>query len=190
LTKSVRLTPALALLPARFRLPLLLASPAVGVGKSEAEQPLSEVRRADFGSRKHAPLRSVPCRGQVSENVPESHGKVPWDVFQEDEARSSLTNDPVDLGPEVPRVVGSSSRPCDAERLARVARRYKIHDSTPRATVEGSQVRVDRSGWKVPRFHSRRQQRGDIGSPLHVTDGAVVGHGGRDSELEPPNPGT
>ena len=58
------------------------------------------------------------------------------------------------------------------ERLARVAASDAIHDSTPRAAVEGSQIRPHRRLIKGLLFHARCQDFDGVGFPLNVTDAA------------------
>lgn len=67
------------------------------------------MRCADVVRAEHRPLRIEPEAGQVSENVSEAPGKQPWDVFQEDEAGSSLANHPGDFRPEPSVVVGAAA---------------------------------------------------------------------------------
>jgi hypothetical protein len=94
------------------------------------------------------------------------------DVLDANETGSKLSNEPLDVGPEVSFVVVlhplSGSRP----RLARDAANDAIHDSSPRACVKGSEVTPDRSRIQVPFFHAADQYRGCISFPLDVTDRA------------------
>jgi hypothetical protein len=85
-----------------LREPLLLESPAVGVGIEARENPdsLSSMRSANGGRSQHSPFRIVPERGQVSEDNVESSTSESWGVFHEDESRSNLANDASHLPPE------------------------------------------------------------------------------------------
>lgn len=65
------------------------------------------------------------------------------DVLAEDQSGPALANDTGDVWPEVPWVVSPSSLAGAAEGLTRVSRSDEIHDATPRATIEGCEVRVD-----------------------------------------------
>ena len=112
------------------------------------------------------------------------------DVFEEGVRWSALSDDPGDVGPDVSGVVGSSLAPGDGERLARVAGRDEIHSDTPRSTIEGSDVTVDRSLVEQTIRHALREYGGGVGFPLHITDGAVSGHCEGEPEFEPSNPGT
>lgn len=65
----------------------------------------------------------------------------------------------------------------------------EIHCSTPRASVEGSEVRPDRRRIQPPFFHARCQDRGRKGFPLDVTDCADSRAGGSKSEVDSSDPG-
>ncbi len=105
---------------------------------------LAEVRRPDLGRAEQTPLRIEPERGKVDEDVGEPKANVARDVLEEDERGSALVDDPSHFGPEVALVAFAEALAGDAEGLARVARSDEIHDSTPRAAIEGSQIVGDR----------------------------------------------
>jgi hypothetical protein len=67
-------------------------------------------------------------------------------------------------------IVLAKSLADDAERLAWVAANDAIHDSTPRAAVEGSEVRPDRCRIQGFLFHASSQDRGGERFPLNVAD--------------------
>jgi hypothetical protein len=66
--------------------------------------PITEVRGADGRCRNAVPLRVIPERGQVPENLAERSAIVDSqevsDVLHEDEAGSKLANGSRELGPE------------------------------------------------------------------------------------------
>ena len=96
------------------------------------------------------------------------------DVLQEHELGLALADDPGDMGPQVPRVVGSSSLSRHRERLARVAPSDEIHDATPASAVEGGHVIPDRSWIQPPLRHTRRKNGNRMGFPFDVTDAAIA----------------
>lgn len=89
----------------------------------------------------------------------------------------------------MPRIFGALAPPRDAERLARVSRSDEIHDSTPRASVEGSQVRPDRERSDSTRRRRSRQVDAGAGIPFHPADDASARHCQLDSEIEPASSG-
>lgn len=86
------------MLVAVLRDPLALASPAVGVGANDPDS-IPAVRRANGGSRYAMPLRVIPERGQVSENLAVPSTKQSCDVLHDDVPRSNLANDSGELDP-------------------------------------------------------------------------------------------
>jgi hypothetical protein len=116
---------------------------------------------------------------------------MPPDVLDEEDRGAALSEHAQNVRPKVPGVFGSEALPGAGEGLTGVTCSDEIHDSTPRATVEGSEVRVDRSGSKVPFLHSLRQTRGVKGFPLHVADGVGDVAGCEpEAEFEASSPGT
>ena len=87
-------------------LPLFSASFAFGVGHNPDAVPA--VRCTNGGSRYAVPLRIVPERGQVSENVSKPPSKQSCDVFHDNVARSYLANKPGIFAPETGSFAGQS----------------------------------------------------------------------------------
>lgn len=114
---------------------------------------------------------------------------IPRDVLAEDKIRPALAGDPDDLGSKEPLSVRSGTLSGDAVVLAWVARSEDMNEATPRSSVEGEQVRPDRSRMKPPCFHRRHQRRGGSGFPLHVADRASRRHSQTDAEFEPSGSG-
>jgi hypothetical protein len=67
------------------------------------------------------------------------------DVLKEQEAGQSLANNSSDVRPKVSRIMFSTALAGETEGLTRVSANEDIHDSTPRAAVEGPKVGPDRS---------------------------------------------
>lgn len=147
----------------------------VAVGQDE--QPLPPVRRSSLGRAEQTPLRMEPEGGKVSEHGSESQPKVACDILKAYDGRLALLDDSPDVRPEVARVLLPLPLAGDGERLARVARRDEIHDSTPRSAVERGQVVPDRS-WIQGRFANPGHEDGrSVGVPLDVTHSSQPGPG-------------
>jgi hypothetical protein len=112
---------------------------------------------------------------------------VTGDVFENNKSWPNSSDDPGDVGPQVALVRGSEPLPGDAERLAWVARRDDIHNSTPRLRVEGSQVVPDRSRTQVRSFHPRHEAGRSEGVPLDQHHRLHAE--GPEPEVEPADPG-
>jgi len=112
------------------------------------------------------------------------------DVLEENKSGSAFPDDAGDVRPEVARVVSAASTACGAERLAGVSRNDEIHDATPFCTIEGGEVRPDRSLVQGLVRHACCQERSAKGFPLDVADGTGGGVGESDAEVDTGNPGT
>jgi len=78
-----------------------------------------------------------------------------------------------------------------AKRLARESRNDEIHNSAPRFSVEGLNVRPYRRVVKIPIRHARLKDADAISFPLNVTDNPCgMGGGSLDAQFKPTNPGT
>jgi hypothetical protein len=141
------------------------------------------VRRTDFGRAETVPLRIEPEVGQRSENRSHSSPskKEAWHIFQKDEARSHLANDPSDSWPDPSLVVGSFSLPGDGEGLAGESGNDAIHSATPGSSVEAKQIGEDSSATQGFIFHPRHEDGCCIGVPLDITQYA---HAFSDGEVE------
>jgi hypothetical protein len=113
------------------------------------------------------------------------------DVLEKSESWLALSEDAFDVRPEVAWVICSSALSGERERLAGVAARDDIHDSTPRASVEGSHVVPDRSRVQGAVCHARNQDRSGMGFPLHSNGAAVgVSESEMESKFQPSDSGT
>jgi hypothetical protein len=111
--------------------------------------------RGPKGARCDAiPFRIVPERGQIPEYAVEATSQESGDVFQDDEERSNLANDPCSLGPERAGVVPAEPRAGGAERLAGEAGTDDL-GAAPRR-VERVDVAVAGNARPVPRKDAPR----------------------------------
>lgn len=131
------------------------------------------MRRANIGRSHKTPLRIEPERGKVGQHSIEPKAKVSGDVLAEDEGGGDFLDDLRDARPQVPLVSLSELLPCDAERLARVARSDEIHAAAPRSAVEGSEIVEDRSRIQLRVFHPRHEDGRGEGVPLDETHAAT-----------------
>ena len=94
------------------------------------------------------------------------------DVLEEAPGGLALSNNASDIWPEVAFVVFAAAMAGETERLTGVAASDEIHDPTPRASVEGSQVTPDRCRSQATLLHLRRQSGDGERFPLHHADRA------------------
>ena len=110
----------------------------------EDVQAIPLVGRSHGFRAEHVPLRIEPALGQVSEKLSSSCSKQTWDVLHEHDARSHLANQPGDLGPEPPLVLGASLLPCVGEGLAGESGSDKVHSASEEGSVQSREVGPDR----------------------------------------------
>lgn len=163
---------------------------ADAVPSSEDEEALPDVGRADFCRRKESFRNAVTCRLQVASHVTVAESEVAGDVLKEHPLGLDLDDDPVDVGPEVARIVGPASLPGDGEWLAGVSRKEEIHCSTPSAAVEGSQIRPHRRWSQAFLVHACCQDFAARGFDLHVADRSSAWKSEVYAEIEPSDTGT
>ena|SRR3990167_4438553 len=110
-------------------------------------------------------------------------------IFQKDNCRFGLSDDPSNVGPEVTGVGGSESLASDGKSLAGEASVDKIDAASPRASVEGAEVGPDRgtiqpSVLSTPNEHVLAER-----VCLAVGEGAVGRPKGEvEPEVDPPDP--
>jgi hypothetical protein len=155
----------------------------------QSEEPCATVRSACFNRREKSCLDAVAQAAKVVSHFSESESEVARDVLDEHEGRVAFAHDPHDVGPEVTRVFSPAASTCVAEGLARVARSDEIHDSTPRAAVEGSQIRPKRRCTQRSFLHARSQDFAGEGFDLNSADEASSWDRHVDAEVESPGSG-
>ena len=167
---------------------------ALGVG-SKDEKPLSTVRRADFLRRPQCARNAEAHRLKLSGDVVCSERQMAGDVLEEAQGGLGVSDHASDSWPEV-AWVGFPETPAGCgKRLAWVAANDAIHDSTPRASIEGSQVTPDRRRSQGSRFHRCRQNRGCERFPLDHAHRASSSEADTlssevEAEVKSANPGT
>lgn len=135
-----------------------------------------------------APLRIEPHRGQVADDFLERlavvDGEESGDVLKEYDGGRTIVDRTTYLGPEPSFVSRSQTLTGHARALAREARNEEIHESTEASTVEGGEVRPDRSRIQPPFFHARCQNGGGCDFALHVADRASASNRPSESHVE------
>ena len=147
---------------------------STGVAHSEEEESLPLLADANFCRRKQARRNPVAQFFKILGDLVESKGQVTGHVFEKDDPWFSFTNDASDMGPQMARIILSTSFASKTEGLTRVARSECIHDSTPRAAVKGLQIRPYRRFIQATCFHCLSQDFDGSGFVFHTTDCANI----------------
>jgi hypothetical protein len=108
------------------------------------------MRRADLCRREQARRRRVAQSPKLSQHGLEAEGDVSGDVFEEDPVGATFPDDPGDVGPDVPRVVGTAALSGRAEGLAGISGEDGIEGAAEGAGIEAAQVGPDRGLGEIP----------------------------------------
>lgn len=165
----------------------LAFSLAVGVG--QYEQPVADVRPADFRRRYDARCNAVAHALKVSADVSETEGQMACDILEETPPGLDLGDDPRDVGPEVARVILASPEPREAERLARITGRDDMNAAAPRPAVKGSQIVPDKSRSQGRVRHPCHESGCCTCVPLDETHSAISWLGDVQTEVKSCDPG-
>lgn len=111
------------------------------MGQDEDAQPL--VRRADFCRAEQSRRRRVAHAPKLSQDGLEPQGDVTGYVFEEDPLRAAFSDDPGDVGPEVPGIAGTAALPGCAEGLAGISGKHRVEGTAKGPGVEAAQVGPD-----------------------------------------------
>nr|WP_298173965.1 hypothetical protein [Novosphingobium sp.] len=139
---------------------------------------------AHFSRRKQARFCAVAQAAKPSDDIGKSQIDVPLDVLDKDSARTDFVDDPLDFGPQVPRVGLAPSLARAAERLAGISGSEDMNLAAPRLAVEGSEIAPDRRVIQGLVFHPGHESGRSVGFPFDETDSAIGGLGDRETELE------
>lgn len=177
------------------------------MGQNEHSVP--SVAGANVGRAYTTPLRIEPERGQVPENGAHSPESIicwpsqiivgvsvaigveeePWDVLEEAKFGSDFSDDPGDIGPDPPGVVGSRSLASQRKGLAREAGRDDMNSATEGAPVKCGDVRPGNKRRERSFVNARRNPANDANFPFHHAHGTVSREGDIKAKLEPESAG-
>ena len=117
------------------------------MGQDEDAHPL--VRRADFCRREQTRRRRVAHCPKLSQHGFKSKGDVSSDVFEKDPFGLALPDNPGDLGPEMPGIVGTGTLPGRAEGLAGISGEDGIKRPPEGSGIKAPQIVPDRGRGEI-----------------------------------------
>ena len=110
-------------------------------GVGQHEEPLANMRRANFRRREQSFRNPVAHAFQLASDLPIADVEMIGDILKEDPFGLALTDDAGKVWPQMPGIGFSPALSGDGEWLARIAANEAIHASAPRAAIEGFKIR-------------------------------------------------
>jgi hypothetical protein len=152
------------------------------VGQDEDAHPL--VRRADFCRAEQTRRRSVAHAPKLSQDGLEPEGDVTRDVFEKDPSGATFADDAGDIGPEVPRIVGTAALSSGTEGLAGISGEDDVEGAAKGSGIEAAQIVPDRGRGEV--FCALGGDEDGAGPVLPFDKGAGVipGFGEHDAHIQ------
>jgi len=109
---------------------------------------------------------------------------VPGNVFEEDPFGAAFADDARDVGPEVPRIVGTAALSGRAEGLAGISREDGVECAVEWAGVEAAQVGPDRGRGEIPRALGCDEDGARPVLPLDEGAGVIAEFGEHEAQIK------
>ena len=152
------------------------------MGQDEDPQPL--VRRADFCRAEQARRRRVAHAPKLSQDGFKAEGDVAGDVFEEHPFGTAFPDNSGDLGPEMTRVVGTTTFASGAEGLAGIPGEDDVKGAAEGAGIEAAQIIPDWRGGEVSRALGGNEDAPGISLPLDKCPGVITGFGEHEAQIQ------
>ena len=152
------------------------------MGQDEDAQPL--VRRTDFCRREQARRRRIAHAPKLSQNGLKAEGDVTGDVFEKDPFGAALDDAAGDLGPEVPRVVGTTAFASSAEGLAGISGKDDVEGTVEGPGIETAEIIPDWGRGEIPCALGGDEDRAGISFPFDESARVEAGLGQHDAQIQ------
>ena len=152
------------------------------MGQDEDAQPL--VRRADFCRREQTRRRRVAHAPKLSQDGFKAEGDVASDVFEKDPFRAALDNDTRNLGPDVARIVGTTTLSGRTERLAGISGEDGVEGASEGLGIETAEIIPDWGWGEVACALGGDEDASGICLPFDEGAGVKSGFGEHDAQIQ------
>ena len=152
------------------------------MGQDEDAHPL--VRRADFCRAEQTRRRRVAHCPKLSQDGFKAEGDVTRDVLKEDPFGLAFRDNPGDIGPEVPRIVGATAFARGTEGLARISGQDDVEGTAEGPGVETAQVIPDRGRGEVARALGSDEDGAGPFLPLDKGAGVIARFGEHEAQIQ------
>ena len=152
------------------------------MGQDEDAQPL--VRRTDFCRAEQARRRPVAHVPKLSQHGFKPEGDVPGDVFEENPFWGTFPDNPGDIGPEVPGVVGTLAFASGTEGLAGISGEDDVEGTSEGPGIETAQIVPDRGWGEISCALCGDEDRARPVFPLDECAGVIAGLSEHDAQIQ------
>ena len=152
------------------------------MGQDEDAQPL--VRRADFCRREQTRRRRVAQSPKLSQHRFKAEGDVTGDIFKEDPFGVAFSDDPGDIGPEMPGVVGTLAFASGTEGLAGISGEDDVEGAAKWAGIEAAEVIPDRCWGEISCVLCGDEHAARPVLPLDKGAGVIAGFGEHEAQIK------
>ena len=152
------------------------------MGQDEDAEPL--VRRANFCRAEQTRRRRVAHVPKLSQDGFKAEGDVTGDVFEKNPFRLAFPDNPCDLGPQVPRVIGTAAFSCGAEGLAGIPGQDDVECAAEDPSVETAEIIPDRGRGEISGALGGNE---DVAGPIFPFDkcaGVIAGFGEHEAQIQ------
>jgi len=154
----------------------------IGVGQDEDAEPL--VRRADFCRRKQTRRRRVAQTPKLSQDGFKPEGDVTGHVFEEDPFWATFSDNPSDLRPEVPGVVGTLAFASRAEGLAGISSQDDVEGTVKGPSIKAAQIIPDRCRCEIASALGPDEHSSGPVLPFDKGAGMITGLGEHEAQIQ------
>lgn len=152
------------------------------MGQDEDAHPL--VRRANFCRREQARRRRVAHAPKLSQDGFEAEGDVTGDVFEEHPLWSTFADNPGDIGPEVPRIIGAAALSGSTEGLAGISGEDDVEGAAKRTGIEAAKIIPDRCRGEIPCALGGDENGAGPALPFDEGTGMETGFGEHEAHIQ------
>ena len=142
------------------------------------------MRRADLCRAEQTRRRCVAQSPKFSEDGFKAEGDVAGNVFEKDPFGGAFPDDPGDLWPEMPGIVGTAALARGAEGLAGISSEDDVEGAVKGLGIEGSQIIPDRGGGEIPGALGGDEDSAWPVLPFDEGAGVKTGLGEHDAQIQ------
>ena len=152
------------------------------MGQDEDAEPL--VRRADFCRREQTRRRRVTHSPKLSQDGFKAEGDVTGYVFEEYPLWAAVPDNPGDLRPEMPGIIGATALSGCAEGLAGISRKDDVEGAAEDPGIEAAKIIPDWGRGEVPGALGRDEDSARPVLPFDKGAGVIAGFGEHEAQIQ------